>query len=574
LDKIKEERISRDPFKSLKQSLARYKKSLEESKKAQDELNAAQTSDGRNALEEYSAAQDEIVKSKLREKEVTVEITDEEGNVITKTVKFGKLLDDAERKSREVSTNLKKWGDSVIASGRRITDMAGALGSVTDALGEVGVSLPEGIGKAIDGIDQAGQAMEAFDVTKPGSFLNLSNYVNLISGIGKTVAGVFTGIGDLIFGGKNKEYDDLMEKYSGVLDVWDSLIDKKTEYISESWGTEAVAAKEEALSLVNAETDVQRELARSRLKYGASWRSHSVGYNMWRGKDDYGYEGQTWQNVASDISRLTGTSFTGMDSLASMSAEQLEKVKESYAGLWAHMDEDYRNALESIIEYGETAQDVVDAINEQLTQVSFDSLYDSFMDNLMDMEKSSEDFADDFSEYMMKSFLAQQIGTKYNDRLKAWYESWAKDLEDGALSEGEIERMRSEYSQLVDEAIAERDRIAAITGYDTTSSTQEASSKAFASMSEDTGEELNGRFTALQESNESIKNEVSVISMSVSEIVGLQSEQKGLLNGCLDMMARQLLAQEAIRENTEAIIKPIQDIKKDISQIKSNTSRL
>jgi DNA repair ATPase RecN len=196
------------------------------------------------------------------------------------------------------------------------------------------------------------------------------------------------------------------------------------------------------------------------------------------------------------------------------------------------------------------------------------------MDNLMDMEKSSEDFADDFSEYMMKSFLAQQIGTKYNDRLKAWYESWAKDLEDGALSEGEIERMRSEYSQLVDEAIAERDRIAAITGYDTTSSTQEASSKAFASMSEDTGEELNGRFTALQESNESIKNEVSVISMSVSEIVGLQSEQKGLLNGCLDMMARQLLAQEAIRENTEAIIKPIQDIKKDISQIKSNTSRL
>ena len=51
-------------------------------------------------------------------------------------------------------------------------------------------------------------------------------------------------------------------------------------------------------------------------------------------------------------------------------------------------------------------------------------------------------------------------------------------------------------------------------GWDSSATSQDSSSRGFQTMSQDTGEELNGRFTALQIAGEEIKN--AMISMLVS----------------------------------------------------------
>ena len=81
--------------------------------------------------------------------------------------------------------------------------------------------------------------------------------------------------------------------------------------------------------------------------------------------------------------------------------------------------------------------------------------------------------------------------------------------DDGTLDNNERKELMDEYMGYVDEAMKLRDELAAATGYDKISqesTSQSASSKGFQAMSQDTGEELNGRFTALQIAGEEIKN--------------------------------------------------------------------
>jgi hypothetical protein len=291
---------------------------------------------------------------------------------------------------------------------------------------------------------------------------------------------------------------------------------------------------------------------------------------MWNGDDSYGFNGQTWKNQAANISKLVGTTIKGMDSLTSLNAEQLQKIKETYSGLWGSLDEEFRNALQQIIDYGDEYSDIIDTAKEQLTQVSFDSMYDSFVETLMDMDATSQDFADDFSEYMMKAFLAQEIGTKYQERLQSWYDSWAENMEDGELSDAELETMRSQYENIVNEALAERDRIAAITGYDSTSSSQEASSKGFTAMSEDTGSELNGRFTALQVAGESIAQNMILSMQGVNSLVDIARSGNELLNSILVQSA----LSNGFLEDISKFTKPLLQFSEKMDKLIDNTKSL
>ena len=162
----------------------------------------------------------------------------------------------------------------------------------------------------------------------------------------------------------------------------------------------------------------------------------------------------------------------------------------------------------------DTLGGLTDDLNEALTQTTFDGFYNGFVSMLMDMESDVDSFADDISQQLAKAFLANEIGARFQDRLRSWYDSWAEDMHDGALSESEVEALRTQYEQLVQEAIAERDRIAAITGYTGSASTtsQTATSKGYQTLSEDTGTEMSGRMSALYICGEAIREEQAGIA--------------------------------------------------------------
>ena len=110
---------------------------------------------------------------------------------------------------------------------------------------------------------------------------------------------------------------------------------------------------------------------------------------------------------------------------------------------------------------------------------------------------------------------------------------------------------------------------------------QSASSRGFETMSQDTADELNGRFTALYESGLRIETAEQQQTVAITALQGsvaaLTVQQSGLLNIADEtrtILANSYLELQQIRENTGEIVKPIKQIQADIAEVKRNTSRL
>jgi tape measure domain-containing protein len=148
---------------------------------------------------------------------------------------------------------------------------------------------------------------------------------------------------------------------------------------------------------------------------------------------------------------------------------------------------------------GNAIDDNVAKAKEAITGISFDGFYDSFVNTLSDMSSSSEDFADDFEEYLKKSILSALIAEQYKDRIQALYDNFAKANEDGEITQQEIEALRAENDALVNDMIKDRDNLAKAYGWTNDSGDSGSkSSGGFQTMSQETGSELNGRFTDIQ----------------------------------------------------------------------------
>ena len=183
--------------------------------------------------------------------------------------------------------------------------------------------------------------------------------------------------------------------------------------------------------------------------------------------------------------------------------------------------------LEAYADQAGKLDELTEKINESIMQISFDGLRDNFLESLMDMDKDAKSFSEDFSEYMQRALLNFSMGDLFDDELKAWYNGIADLMKEqsGKLTKKQIEDAREDYDLMVQKAMDERDRLAEITGYTggSSSSSQESTKKGFAAASQDSIEELNGRFTALQIAGEEIKNAMlsmlsvaNILSVSVS----------------------------------------------------------
>ena len=377
----------------------------------------------------------------------------------------------------------------------------------------------------------------------------------------------------------------MVEEYNKLNEIWDELIDKKLEYINTSYGAEADKVGKEALELVSKSIEAYRILGRERLNSGASAGSHSIGKRMAKNTSS-----SDWQDIARalDMSVKDAKDFIGtgrMTGLFDLTTEQLEKLKSEAPTFWAKLDGDVRDYLDKIIEGEERIEEIHNQINEQLTQTTFDGVYSNFIDTLMDMKASSKDAAEDVSEYFMQAMLSEQIGTLYQDKLKKWYEKFAKGMEDGSLTESERNALNSEYMGYIEEAMKLRDELAAATGYDKISqesTSQLSTSRGFGTeMTHEDAGELSGRFTALQIAGEEIKNQSTIQSQSLNlltvkadALLSINTETRNIADDTRDLIAQSYLELVQISENTGAIVKPIQQMQRDIAEVKKNTAKL
>lgn len=433
-------------------------------------------------------------------------------------------------------TQVKQATDKIAQGGKKnivqgISEIGSAVTQFTPAISQFGQDLGtifgnDDLGNKIAGISDAlgGVGQTAMGVGQIMSGDIVGGAMSAVSGISSVVKAL-----DGLFGADYSRYNEMKSQYEALDSVWDTLIDKKKEYIDMSYGDEAYKVGKEVETLIKQQTQRYYELLNELRQSGSSIGSSSLGKRIEKrlNKEDW-----------ARISGAVGESVTNAESLLNLSAEQLKEVlaDPKLVSVLNTVNGDFVKYIQDIVNGSEKLEDIQNQVKEQLTQVSFDSVFDNFVDTLMDMDSSAKDFANNFERYMQKAMLTTMLGNKYKAELQKWYDAFAaaNDNKTG-ISEEDYKKLQEQWNDIVTDAVKERDKLKELLGWTSESSSQDSTKRGFEAMSQDTGEELNGRFTALQIAGEEIKNqaiEQTGLLSSINEkmsLLDLTSENYPLL---------------------------------------------
>lgn len=381
--------------------------------------------------------------------------------------------------------------------------------------------------------------------------------VNGVGGLLNTVIGRIGNIlsfGALSSGGpaawftnsNAKKVQKTIDKLTSSNERLNDSISRLEKTMSSTYGSDVQKAYEEAKRQQEKVNSQTLQIAKTQAGYhGAhgSWNHYLDSLRFGFTDDGQVYMSTARKEIEKEVLKATNNQ---KDDIWSLTPEEMNKLLGSEnavnlikgVGKGGYGD----RVLEKLKDYADLAgeiDDLTEQFQESITQISFDSMKDSFVSNLMDMEKSAEDFADDFAEMMQKALLSYSMEDLINTDLKNLYNDWAKLIEDkkGKLTEDDIKELNKRYDAIVDEGLKRRDEWAKVTGYTgSSSSSQTATSGGWASMGQDTADELNGRFTALQIAGESIAQNMTTTISQMESIVTLGISTNGAVLEIRNMM--------------------------------------
>lgn len=502
---------------------------------------------------------------------------------VGKAQEEAKVKQDAAKKS--LHDTIEEWAEGL----RKIQEKLKDLPGLVDALG-LGNT---GFGKAVNnGMDALNSGTQAFSDFASGNYIGAAmNGIKTIGSLGKMF-----GIG----GGNGAEVAKKTEELTESNDRLMYSIDKLKESIDKSSGYTAVSnynAAYDAQKQVNTQT---MDILKTQMGYHGAHHSNAYYWNL--SAQDYAAINKTLDEQSKIRGGYTNSSINKVNSLEDiykLTPEQMADIRTHNADVWKNMtDQGKYDKTEYWEQYTELAgklEELTEQINENLTQTTFDSMKSDFINNLMDMSKSAKDFSNDFTTMLNQSMLNFALGDLMNKKLKPLYESWANKMKENGgrqLTPTELDNLKEEYDKIIQEGLAIRDNIADITGYKQ-SYEQSASSGSFESMSQDTGNELNGRFTAVQIATEGTYEETKLINTKLDAIAARDGGTDGsLLTASVNtimgnvgniwlavdegrtILAQSLMYLQSIDERQERWHKPMLQAFNDIHELKDKMSRL
>ena len=421
----------------------------------------------------------------------------------------------------------KALGDSGMA-GEIISAVLGILDILKDGFGTLISNLMETVFGAVTGI--LDDALSGDIVMKPLKSIgnNVSHILNTLS---------FGGFNSLFGGdGNAKKVNDTIERLTDRNTLLQQSIEDLTDAMENSFGSKATSYYEQAYKNQQETNQNYLDIAKAQASYHAS---HGSWNRYWSG---FSSDEMDWikKNVKSD--------FNG--DLFSLSPEEMKLLRGNVA-IWEHIENtgkgNYGGRLtEKLNDYIDQAgklEELSEQFKENLTQISFSGMRDGFLTDLMDMKKDGsdivKDMANDFAEEMQKSLLSFSMEDLINGDLKKLYDDWAKAMKDknGKLTKEDVNAFYERYDEIVQEGLKRRDDWAKVTDYTgSSSSSQTATSGGWASMGQDTADELNGRFTALQIAGEAIAQSMTTTISQMESIVTLGISTNGAVLEIRNMM--------------------------------------
>ena len=451
---IDSELADRSPFETMKKGYEDYKSAMDEVRSAQNLLQQAQVG-GSVIVEEYDEATGTLTRKLITQAEA------EERLRVAQDKRYS-----AQKNLTDAANSIGQKGMAIVNAGNDIVDM----------LGNFGVKVPEAVSDTLNGLGQVMSGLESIDLTKP--FSAITGSIKILTGVGNTIAGLF-GFGGADYSG----YENLKSKYEGLIDIWDSLISKKQQYIDIDYGVEAQKAAEEAKKLVDVQIERQRQLMEALSGSGASIGSHSLGYRVNRGMS-----AQDWAR----LSQLTGANIQGFGDVINLDADVIGKVlqDEKFVSVLTAVNSEFVTYIQNIDKYSEQLKEIADQEKEAFTGVSFDEFRDSFVSMMSDLDATNQDFADNFEKYLQNAIFSSLIAGKYKQQIQELYDTWATKAESGGeLTKDEAGILRNKYQDIINDMLAEREQIMKDFGWESSSadsgSSQSPSSGALTTMSQD-----------------------------------------------------------------------------------------
>lgn len=509
-----------------------------------------------------------------------------------------KALDEAKKAADGLKDMGKEAADAAADAGKKAGDAlseglskAGLIGQIVAAILKILDVLKDGIGTLISSlIDTVLNAVNGIlKNILSGDFITQIGG-SLVSGIGNILNTISFGGFNSLFGvsGNAKEVNRTIDKLTDRNEILTDAIDKLRDSIDKNSGIKAVEDAKKAENLQKEKEENLKSIMEAQMGYHGSHHSFNAYFR--------GFSQEQIKKVSDAIGRQWNGNLNDLQSADEAAAilqnpDMVEAIKNTGKGGYGG------RVLEKLKDYAAeagTLEEIADDLAESLTQISFDSLKSEFIDTLMDMNSSAQDFSDNFSKMLMQAVLKAKVDDLLENDMQAFYDEWAERAEanGGKLSKTDITALKGKYDEMVQEGLKIRDEVAEITGYKQ-SYEQSASSGSFESMSQDTGEELNGRFTAVQIATEGTYEETKLINTKLDAIAARDGgAESSLLTASVNtimgnvgniwlavdegrtILAQSLMYLQSIDERQERWHKPMLQAFNDIHELKDKMSRL
>ena len=458
------------------------------------------------------------------------------------------------------------------------------LGASLSSLGNTfSNELGEGIQKAVDVIEDGITAFEVFGKTGEKSAGDTIKGIGGIVGIVTTLIGTVMNAFDSTAEeqARNLEYQRRQEGY------WDSInyqVERYLELLKEATANDYFEIADKSLTtLEEARKKAYEDIVKSLPVGDVDGTTFGLYQLLMSGKLNPMVEHTMGSQTAKEIFDFINAN-GGYDLDNKLISEEAIWAMKSNAEIWSKLPEWMQEAIDKFVELNDQAKDLEETLNKDLFQTTSQSIEEAILEGLKGGKRGISDFGDDFEEIMrnalLQSFVIDQLRGKAQEFYKK-YTLLADSDNNGKLdlTAEEISDLRNDWNDIIRSATEEAKNIDAIVGG--TSTSQESSKKGFATMSQDSADELNGRFTALQIAGEEIKNQNQLQTMSILElkegmltISANSSGIKDIASETRDLIRLSYEAITDIRDNTNVMVKPIQQMAADIAEVKRNTNGL
>lgn len=478
LKKLKQARAELDDSYIDYKAFRSAKKDLKQTDSELSRINELEYK-GKKLGEAYDAAidaNDAKTQADIENMSVTVQLVDENGKLVKSTISYRELLDRQGKAQQNVNTtNPNQFqgsgkgktqnGWQALTSSNWIGQIAGNVGgkgagggagaiAIVDAIIQGVHKIISDLGDFVETVGGNGDShfikkLEKLDEYTYGGWEKLKQG-NVLGAMSDTIKG-WNALGNLFNHDTEMLYQEERERYKNLVEVWDTVCSRLEEVLDEST-TEDITKNYERLKKIYEENITSaKELGKQYLNAGAGWFSHSHGVDQRKDMTSTAWsELNSWannNNISSDL--LNSIKEGRMTGLFDLSAEQLKTLQEEAPNFFAELQDDTREYLQTIIDAGDSLEDLEDTLKEMYTSTTADSIADSFASALDSMDDPTKTFANNFTKTLRNAVIQAFINsTAMQNKIQTLYDKMAEYASNSEYGAGNTIYSDREWSEL------------------------------------------------------------------------------------------------------------------------------